>query len=127
MASRTRKTERKLIDKYRNNTLFAPVITADEQFFQRFLGYSSYPFRKGPLSRKMKELILIAIDATPTHLYEPGLRMHMRDALRHGATREEILEVLELASLVGIHSCTFGVPILDDEIKNLTSNTRRPS
>lgn len=126
MAARTRKTQQKLIEKYRNNVLFAPVIKADEKFFDQFLDYSSYPFRKGPLTRKMKELILIAMDATPTHLYEPGLRMHIRDALKHGATREEILEVLQLASLVGIHSCTFGIPILDDEMKN-PSNARKGS
>ena len=46
------------------------------------------------------------IDAATTHLYEPGLRQHIRNALRYGATKEEIMEVLELVSVLGIHACT---------------------
>ena len=64
----------------------------------------------------MKELIYIAIDAATTHLYEPGLRQHMRNALNYGATKEEIMEVLELVSVLGIHACTLGVPVLIEEL-----------
>ena len=42
--------------------------------------------------------------------------MRDADALGYGATREEVLEVIELASVIGIHSCTVGVPILLDEL-----------
>ena len=45
-----------------------------------------------------------------------GLRQHIRNALDYGATREEVLEVIELASVIGIHSCTVGVPILVEEL-----------
>ena len=38
------------------------------------------------------------------------------NALVYGATREEVLEVIELASVIGIHSCTVGVPILVEEL-----------
>ena len=31
--------------------------------------------------------------------------------LRDGATREEIMEVLELANVLGIHTCALAVPI----------------
>lgn len=74
------------------------------------------PWQKGPLEPKMKELIYIAIDAATTHLYEPGLRQHMRNALKYGATKEEIMEVLELVSVLGIHACTLGVPVLLEEL-----------
>ena len=60
-----------------------------------------------------------AIDAATTHLYEPGLRTHIRNALRYGATKEEIMEVLELVSVLGIHSCTLGVPVLLEELEAL--------
>lgn len=55
----------------------------------------------------------MAFDASATHLYQPGLKLHMRNALRHGATAEEIMEVLEIASVVGIHAATTAAPLLD--------------
>ena len=74
------------------------------------------PWRHGTLEPKIKELIYVAIDAATTHLYEPGLRAHIRNALRYGATKEEIMEVLELVSVLGIHACTLGVPVLLEEV-----------
>jgi alkylhydroperoxidase/carboxymuconolactone decarboxylase family protein YurZ len=59
--------------------------------------------------------IYIAIDAATTHLYEPGLRIHIRNALKHGATKEEILEVYELVSVLGMHTITMGLPALLQE------------
>ena len=41
----------------------------------------------------------------------------MRNALEANATKEEILEVIQLTSIMGIHSMTMGVPILMEEIK----------
>ena len=68
------------------------------------------------LEPKVKELIYTAFDVSATHLYTPGLRLHIRNAIGYGATRDEILEVIELASVIGIHSCTVGVPILVEEL-----------
>ena len=36
----------------------------------------------------------------------------MKSALAHGTTAAEVMEVLELVSVLGIHSCTEGVPLL---------------
>lgn len=41
----------------------------------------------------------------------------MKNALKYGATKEEIMEVLELTSVLGIHTLTLGVPILVEELK----------
>jgi len=84
----------------------------DTDFFEAYMNFSGHPWRKGVLPPKVKELIYIAVDASVTHLYEPGVKLHMRKALEQGATPEEILEVLELVSVLGIHSCTIGVPAL---------------
>lgn len=92
------------------------LLELDPIFFKTYLDFSSVPWEHGPLPPKMKELIYLAIDAATTHLYEPGLRLHMRNALDHGATQEEIMEVLQLVSAVGMHSCTMGVPILIEEL-----------
>lgn len=86
-------------------------------FFQAYLNFSSIPWRSGPLEPKIKEFIYIAIDASTTHLYEPGLRIHLKNALKYGATKEEIMEVLQLTSVLGMHTCTMGVPVLIEELK----------
>ncbi len=65
----------------------------------------------------MRELIYIAIDSATTHLYEPGLRVHIQNALKYGATVHEIMEVYQLTSVLGIHTVTFGMPHLIDELK----------
>ena len=40
----------------------------------------------------------------------------MQNAFEAGATKEEILEVIQLTSIMGIHSMNMGVPILTDEL-----------
>jgi alkylhydroperoxidase/carboxymuconolactone decarboxylase family protein YurZ len=75
----------------------------------------SVPLKSGALQPKFKELIMVAINAATTHLYAPGVRRHMRNALKHGATKEELLEVIQLTTLLGIHSCNLAVPILMEE------------
>jgi alkylhydroperoxidase/carboxymuconolactone decarboxylase family protein YurZ len=88
----------------------------DPEFIEAYLRFRNVPHRKGPLSPKFKELILIAVNASTTHLYAPGIRRHIQNAIKLGATREEILEVLELVTVLGIHACNMGVPILADEL-----------
>ena len=54
-------------------------------------------------------MILIAINAATTHLHGPGVRRHVQSALRVGASQAEILELIELTTIMGIHSINFGV------------------
>ena len=96
------------------------VLLLDADFFEAYTQFSSVPWVSGTLSPKVKELIYTAFDVSATHLYAPGLRLHIRNALGYGATREEVLEVMELASVIGIHSCTVGVPILLEELAETT-------
>ena len=67
------------------------------------------------LSRKFVELVGVALNAACTNLNADGTRRHIRGALREGATREEILFVLKAVSLMAIHSCSLGAPILLEE------------
>lgn len=92
------------------------LLRLDADFFEGYCGYSSHPWRTGSLEPKERELIYIAIDASTTHLYDPGLRVHYRNALRYGASMEEIMEVLKLTSLIGIQSCTLGAELLEQEL-----------
>lgn len=97
------------------NPFWDGTLSLDQDFFDAYLRFSSVPWKSGPLEPKFKELIYVAIDAATTHLYEPGLRQHIRNAIKYGATREEVMEVLELVSVLGIHACTLGVPVLLEE------------
>jgi alkylhydroperoxidase/carboxymuconolactone decarboxylase family protein YurZ len=99
------------------NPFWEGLLALDTDFFNAYLEFSGVPWRKGTLSPRERELIYIAIDAATTHLYEPGLRQHIQNALGHGASREEIMEVYELTSVLGIHTCTLGVPVLLEELQ----------
>lgn len=98
------------------SSLWDGVLALDASFFEAYLRFSEVPWRHGPLAPKDKELIYTAIDAATTHLFEPGLRIHIINALRLGATVEEIMAVLEITATLGIHTCTVGVPILLEEL-----------
>ena len=99
------------------NEFWDGLLKLDPDFFAAYLEFSSIPWRSGQLDPKVKEFIYIAIDAATTHLYEPGLRIHIQNALKYGATKEEIMEVYQLTSVLGMHTCTMGVPVLLDELK----------
>ena len=95
------------------------LLRDDPDYFEAYLNFSSAPWRHGSLAPKVKEFIYIAIDTSATHMFKPGLRIHVQNALKHGATRAEIMEVLELSSEMGIHSCSTGMPILVEEMHAL--------
>jgi alkylhydroperoxidase/carboxymuconolactone decarboxylase family protein YurZ len=95
------------------------LLSLDPDYFEAYLTFSSVPWRKGPLEPKMKELIYVALNASATHLFEPGIRAHMQNALRLGATKEEIVEVFQILSIVGVHTMSVGVPILVEELAAL--------
>ena len=98
------------------NPLWDTMKQWDPEFIEAYLTFRSVPHRKGPLPKKVKEFILIAINAATTHLYAPGTRRHIQNALRLGATREELLEVIQLVTIMGIHSINMAVPILQEEL-----------
>ena len=74
------------------------------------------PMASGVLDAKTWEFIAIAVDASCTHMYGPGVRRHIRQALALGATREEITAVLQAVSVLGIHTMSLGAPILLEEL-----------
>lgn len=98
------------------NPLWNQLRELDPEFVEAYLAFRSVPHRNGPLPQKTKELIMIAINAATTHLYGPGVRRHIKNALVAGATREEILEAIQLTTVMGIHSCNLAVPILIEEM-----------
>lgn len=92
------------------------IMDYDHRYLQTFMAFSSYPWREGILDPGVKELVYIAIDASTTHLYESGLAFHIRNALEHtDVTPEQIMEVFELVSDLGMQTVTEGLPILVEE------------
>jgi len=98
------------------NPLWEQFRELDPEFLEAYLAFRSLPQSNGPLEQKHKELILIAINAATTHLYAPGVRRHIQNALKAGASMEEILETIQLTTVMGIHSCNLAIPILMEEV-----------
>ena len=99
------------------SALWDGVLELAPDFFEAYSAFSSVPWKHGTLPPKIKELIYVAIDASTTHLYNPGTRVHIAHALKQGATRDEVMEVLEIVSVLGIHTMSTGLPILIDELR----------
>jgi alkylhydroperoxidase/carboxymuconolactone decarboxylase family protein YurZ len=95
--------------------LWENILAIDPDFFETYMEFSSYPWDEGSLNPKVRELVYVAIDIVTTLLHEPGTKIHAGNALESGATRKEVFEVFEIASTVGSHTFTEGVPILIDE------------
>ncbi len=89
----------------------------DPKWTETCVKMTTNPWTAGFLPRKFIELVGIALNAACTNLNSDGTRRHIRRALREGATREEILFVLKAVSLMSIHSCSLGAPILLEEAK----------
>ncbi|MGE8163763.1 carboxymuconolactone decarboxylase family protein [Paraburkholderia sp. NPDC080076] len=81
-------------------------------YFRALSELSMEPWKNGVLTPKEREFVYIAIDCSVTHMYGPGLGIHIRNALKHGATRDEILEVFHLAALMGMEGYILGADAL---------------
>jgi hypothetical protein len=50
-------------------------------------------------------------------MYGPGVRRHIKAALKLGATVDEIMGVFKLCVSQGMQSCNMGVPVLAEELE----------
>jgi alkylhydroperoxidase/carboxymuconolactone decarboxylase family protein YurZ len=98
--------------------LWEQVLKLSPAYFEAYLDFSALPWAQGYLEPKTKEFIYIAITASTTHLFEPGIRVHVANALGYGATVHELLEILEIASLVGVQTLSVALPVLESELGN---------
>lgn len=89
-----------------------PILDLDPHFFEAYVEFSALPSKTNVLNPKDRELITCAFDAATTHLYARGTKIHMRNALKLGATPGEIMEMLELTMLMGIHGVVVASPLL---------------
>ncbi len=89
----------------------------DPKWAETCVRMTTNPWNSGVLPRKLVELIGVALNAACTNLNPEGTRRHIRAALEAGASRDELLMVLKMSSLLSIHSCSLGAPLLLEAAK----------
>ena len=107
------------------NPNWDPFYELDPVWTEKFIDMGVRPMLSGVLDAKTIEFLAIAVDASCTHMYAPGVRRHIRKALELGATQEEITAVLQLTSVLGIHTMSLGAPILQEELAQ--ARRRKPA
>lgn len=97
------------------NPDWEPFARLDPDWTEKLLAMAIAPAVSGALDARTLELVRVALDAAS--MYAPGIRRHIQRALRAGATREQIVAVLQLASMQGINSFCRAAPILLEELE----------
>jgi len=105
------------------NKNWEPIAQLDADWTEKFMAMVSAPLASGVIDPKTFELLAIAVDASVTHMFGPGVRRHIRRALALGVTPEEITAVLQLTSTLGLHTMSLGAPILVEEMANYQRGT----
>ncbi len=98
------------------NAAWEPFFALDPAWTEAFIATGAPVYIGNVFSPKLAELLSIAFDASITHMYGPGTRRHIKAALEHGATMEEIMEVLKVCVAEGVQACNMGVPIVAEEL-----------
>jgi alkylhydroperoxidase/carboxymuconolactone decarboxylase family protein YurZ len=99
------------------NAAWDPFFELDPVWTEAFIAAGAPVYVGNVLSPKLAELLSIAFDASVTHMYAPGTRRHIKAALKHGVTVDEIMEVLKICVAEGVQACNLGVPILAEELQ----------
>lgn len=81
----------------------ATLLKASPQGFDAFFRYCAVPWKSAHLPVLTKELISLAVDATPTHRFLPGMRLHLGNAMKLGAGRIMVMKALEIAAAAPEH------------------------
>lgn len=91
------------------------LLREQPDFLLAYARYAGHPSRTGPLSTRMVELIYVALDASSSHLFESGLRIHMQKAKDAGASHQDIFDVLHLVAEQGLACVVQSIQVLAEE------------
>lgn len=95
--------------------VFDQLLRYDPEFLERFLELANHPRARDVLSPKVEAFVRIVMNSSPAiHLSAEETSRHVATAFDHGATFEELLELFEILSVVGVHSVTLGIPELTE-------------
>lgn len=76
----------------------AALLRRSPAAFEAFFQFCAVPWKSGYISNVTKELMSAAVDATPSHRYLPGMRLHIRNALKLGAGRFAIERAIAIGA-----------------------------
>lgn len=82
----------------------------DPQFYA---AYRKFAASDGVLEPKVRELILLSVNASCTVRDADAVRRHIKAAVLHGASAEDLLEVLELTGALGVHTLDVAIPMME--------------
>ncbi|MCX5516715.1 carboxymuconolactone decarboxylase family protein [Kaistia algarum] len=98
-----------------STTAYAILEDWDAEWAAFCRAMSTNAWTEGVLSPRFVELVAVALCTACTNLDRAGARQHIRAALHAGATRDEILTIIKMGSVMAIHSCSLAAPILLEE------------
>lgn len=74
------------------------LLRLSPDLFLGFMNYCALPWKSRAVAAVVKELAAIACDATPTHIFWPGLKLHTANAIKLGAGRRAILQAIDIGA-----------------------------
>lgn len=103
------------------------LVELDPAFADAFSGYISAAYDTDVLPVEIRELLLLAHDASVTVLDAEGVHLRVGRALAAGATERQVVQVLELLTFIGLHGLTSGLClILEPADYEIPESTRGP-
>jgi len=98
-------------------TTWADVLATGPDYYARTAELFSMPEMRAALPIKSRALILVALEALVSQLEPDRLARAIGAAVSAGADEDELTCVLELVSVIGLHSVSVGVPVLAEELE----------
>jgi hypothetical protein len=80
------------------------LLSSDQ--FKAFFDYCAVPWKGGTVRARIKELTAMACDASPSHRFLPGFRLHLANAVALGAGRLALEQALAVAADSPVHDGT---------------------
>jgi alkylhydroperoxidase/carboxymuconolactone decarboxylase family protein YurZ len=95
-----------------------PFFALDPVSTDEFMAMGGAIYKSGIMTPREVELLSIALDASVTHMYAPGTRRHIKNALQAGATVDEVMEILKLCVTFGVQTFNMSLRVLAEELQH---------
>lgn len=82
------------------------MLRLSPDIFIGFFDWCAIPWRSGTVRARVKELAALACDATPSHRFRPGFRMHLKNVIKLGVGRAALFQALDIAAAAPEHRGT---------------------
>lgn len=96
---------------------FDELYNIDKDHLEQYLSIAALPWTHGNLDPTIKYFVLLAVEISPTRLNGEIAKMHAKNALNEGATVEEVMAVIETASVIGVHTMDSMAILIEEAAK----------